>query len=98
LLPISRNRQAIVGEPVPYLQRGPWHRRFPVATRWAHQEALALSEETPVVHRTVQQAQALWRQCLLHEVRIQERTGRLGVRVASWLRYVRWVRPRFEAP
>ena len=64
----------------------------------AHQEALARSEETPVVHRTVQQAQALWRQCLLHEVRIQERTGRLGVRVASWLRYVRWVRPRFEAP
>ena len=64
----------------------------------AHQEALARSEETPVVHRTVQQAQALWRQCLLHEVRIQERTGRLGVRVAFWLRYARWVRPRFEAP
>ena len=69
------------------------------AVLWsAHQEALARSEETPVVHRTVQQAQALWRQCLLHEMRIQERTGRLGVRVAFWLRYARWVRPRFEAP
>jgi hypothetical protein len=64
----------------------------------AHQDALARSEETPVVHRTVQQAQALWRQCLLHELRIQERTGRLGGRVAFWLRYARWVRPRFEAP
>ena len=106
----------------------------------AHQDALARSEETPVVHRTIQQAQALWRQCFLHDVRIQIRVGRLvraalyGVQVVAltlaalftllgwlwwalgacvvgaavalvlgfrgfwWLRYSRWLRPRFQAP
>ena len=44
----------------------------------AHQEAIARSEETPVVHRTIQQAQALWRQCLLHDARIAMRAGLLA--------------------
>ncbi len=49
----------------------------------AHQEAIARSEETPVVHRTIQQAQALWRQCFLHDARIPMRAGLL-VRAALY--------------
>ncbi len=41
----------------------------------AHQDAVARSEVTPVSHRTLGQAQELWRQCFLHDARIEMRVG-----------------------
>jgi hypothetical protein len=111
----------------------------PVALWTAHQEAVAHADETPVRHLTIQQAQALWRLCFLHDVRIELRVGPaskvalfglqvvgltfmaafvllghpwwavatglvagacalvLAYRLTWWLRYARWLRPRFRA-
>jgi hypothetical protein len=105
----------------------------------AHQEAIARSDGTPVPHRTITQAQALWRSCFLHDARIEQRVGPastvalygvlmvglvlitllvlvglpwwaavtsvaaaaialvLDYRLRWWLRYSRWLRPRFRA-
>ena len=111
----------------------------PVALWTAHQEAVAHADETPVRHLTIQQAQALWRLCFLHDARIELRVGPaskvallglqvvgltlvaafvllghpawavatglvagalalvLAYRLTWWLRYARWLRPRFSA-